>query len=153
MLQLHVVLSLIGMAAGLVVLLGMIGGNALAGWTALFLVTTVLTSVTGFFLPHDHLLPSDVVGIVSLVVLALAILARYGCRLAGAWRWIYVVTAALALYLDVFVGIVQAFEKWPFLTRLAPTQSEPPMLAAQLVVLALFVALTVLAVKRFRPAA
>ena len=118
-------------------------------WTALFLATTVLTSVTGFFFPRDQLLPSHVVGIISLVVLAVAILALYVYHLAGSWRRIYVVTAVLALYLNIFVGVVQAFLKVPFLNALAPTQTEPPFLITQLVVLALFVVLTVVAAIRF----
>jgi hypothetical protein len=115
-------------------------------------VTTVATSVTGFGFPVDHLLPSHVIGIVSLVVLAVAILARYGLRLRGAWRPVYVLCAALALYLNVFVGVVQAFLKVAALHALAPHQTEPPFLVTQLVVLALFIALAVVAAKRFRHA-
>src|SRR5438552_13960372 len=107
----HVVLSLVGIFAGLVVVFGMLGSKRLDGWTALFLATTVLTSVTGFFFPFDKILPSHIVGIISLVVLAIAILALYALHLAGAWRWIYVVSAVMALYLNVFVGVVQAFQK------------------------------------------
>jgi hypothetical protein len=117
--------------------------------TVIFLVTTVLTSVTGFGFPFDHLLPSHIVGIISLVVLAVAIPARYVFHLAGAWRWIYVVTAAVALYLNIFVLIVQLFEKVPALKALAPTQKEPPFLVVQLVVMAIFVVLTIVAAKRF----
>ena len=149
----HVVLSLIGIVAGIVVLAGMLRARRPAGWTALFLATTVLTSVTGFFFPVDHLLPSHIVGIISLVVLAIALLALYGYRLAGSWRWLYVGSAVLALYLNVFVGVVQVFQKLPVLTRLAPTQSEPPFLVAQVAVLATFVALGIRAVVRFRPMA
>jgi len=145
----HVVVSLIGIFSGVIVLCGMFRSQRLHGWTALFLATTVLTSVTGFCFPRDHLLPSHIVGIISLVVLAVAILALYGYRLAGSWRWIYVVGAGVALYLNVFVGVVQAFQKLPFLKPLAPTQSEPPFLITQFVVLALFVGLTVVAVIRF----
>jgi hypothetical protein len=145
----HVVLSLIGIVSGLIVLFGMFSANRLTDWTALFLVSTVLTSVTGFFFPRDHLLPSHIVGVISLVVLAVAILAFYGYRLAGSWRWIYVTSAGVALYLNVFVGVVQAFQKLPFLKTLAPTQSEPPFLVTQLVVLALFVGLTIGAAIRF----
>ena len=146
----HVVISLVGIGSGLVVLYGLLTGKRLDRWTAAFLATTVATSVTGFGFPFDHLLPSHKVGIISLVVLAVAILARYALHLAGAWRWIYVVCAAVALYLNVFVLIVQAFEKVPALKALAPTQSEPPFLVTQLVVLALFVVLGIFAVKRFR---
>ena len=145
----HVVLSLVGIFAGLVVVFGMLGSKRLDGWAALFLATTVLTSVTGFFFPFDKILPSHIVGIISLVVLGIAILALYALHLAGSWRWIYVVSAVLALYLNVFVGVVQAFQKLPLLASLAPTQSEPPFLITQLVVLALFVGLTIVAVIRF----
>jgi len=147
----HVVLSLVGIFAGLVVLLGMFSSKRLDGWTALFLATTVLTSVTGFFFPFDQLLPSHIVGIISLVVLAVVILARYVYRLSGPWRWIYIAGAVLALYLNVFVGVVQAFQKLPLLSSLAPTQSEPPFLIAQFVVLAIFIVLGILAVRLFRP--
>ena len=147
----HVVLSLVGIFAGLVVVFGMLGSKRLEGWTAIFLATTVLTSVTGFFFPFDKILPSHIVGIISLVVLAFAILALYALHLAGPWRWIYVVSAMLALYLNVFVGVVQAFQKVPLLASLAPTQSEPPFLIAQAVVLVIFVVLGIAAVRSFRP--
>jgi len=147
----HVVLSLVGIFAGLVVVFGMLGSKRLDGWTALFLATTVLTSVTGFFFPFDKILPSHIVGIISLVVLAIAILALYALHLAGSWRWIYVVSAIVALYLNVFVGVVQAFQKVPLLASLAPTQSEPPFLIAQAVVLVIFVVLGIAAVRSFHP--
>jgi hypothetical protein len=147
----HVALSLVGILAGAIVLFGMLNSKKLDGLTALFLATTVLTSATGFFFPSDHLLPSHIVGIISLVALAVAIVALYVYRLAGPWRWLYVSAAGLALYLNVFVGIVQAFQKLPFLRLLAPTQSEPPFLVTQVLVLAIFVALSLLAAKRFRP--
>jgi len=146
---LHVLISLVGIGSGLVVMLGFLTGKRLDGWTALFLITTVATSVTGFGFPFDHLLPSHKLGIISLVVLAIAIPARYVFHLAGAWRWIYVVTAAMALYLNVFVAVAQSFMKVPALHVLAPTQKEPPFLVAQLVVLLAFVGLTILAAKRF----
>jgi hypothetical protein len=146
----HVILSLVGICSGIVVVYGLLSGKRLDGWTALFLVSTAATSVTGFGFPFDHLLPSHIVGIISLVALAVAIVARYALHLAGAGRWMYVVGAMLALYLNVFVLIVQSFEKVPALKDLAPTQSEPPFLAAQLVILALFVVLSVFAVKKFR---
>ena len=146
----HVMISLVGIVSGFVVIFGLLAGKRLDRWTALFLTSTVVTSVTGFGFPFDHLLPSHKVGIISLVVLTVAILARHAFHLAGAWRWIYVVSAAVALYLNVFVLVVQAFEKVPALKAMAPTQSEPPFLVAQLVVLALFVALTIFALKRFR---
>ena len=149
----HVMLSLIGIATGLVVLGGMLGSRRLAGWTAVFLVTTILTSVTGFLFPITRIGPPHVLGVVSLVVLAVALLARYGQRLRGAWRWLYIVGALVALYLNVFVGVVQAFLKLPALNTLAPTQSEPPFLVAQLLVLVVFLLFGARAVSRFRPAA
>jgi hypothetical protein len=146
----HVLLSLVGIGSGLVVMAGLLGRAPLTGCTALFLITTVATSVTGFAFPVDRLLPSHVLGVLSLVVLAVAIAARYGFHLAGAWRRTYVVCAALALYLNVFVGVVQAFLEVPLLRSMAPRQTEPPFLLAQGVVLALFVLLTVAAARRFR---
>ncbi len=148
----HVVISLIGIGSGLVVLFGMLSGKRLDGWTALFLLTTALTSVSGFFFPFTHLLPSHKVGIISMVMLAVAVLARYALHLAGVWRSIYVVTAAIALYLNVFVLVAQAFMKVPALHALAPTGSEPPFLVAQVVVMVIFIVLTVFAVKKFRTA-
>jgi len=146
----HVVLSLAGIFSGLVVVYGLLSGKRLEGWTALFLVTTVATSVTGFGFPFHGFLPPHYVGVVSLVVLLVAIIARYPMHLAGAWRWIYVMTAMIALYLNVFVGVVQAFQKVPALRAIAPHQNEPPFAIAQLVVLLLFVVLAVMAEKRFR---
>ena len=145
----HVVLSLIGIVAGLVVMVGFLQADPMNGWTLTFLVTTVLTSVTGFGFPFERLLPSHKVGIISLVVLAIAIYARYAGHMAGPWRWTYVVCATLALYFNVFVLIVQAFQKIAPLKALAPKQSEPPFLVTQLVVLLLFVVLTIVAVKKF----
>jgi len=146
----HVLLSLVGIASGMIVLLGLLRGKRLDAWTALFLLSTTATSVTGFGFPFDHSLPSHIVGIVSLVVLALAIAARYLFHLAGAWRRGYVIGAAVALYLNVFVLVVQAFLKVPALKALAPTQAEPPFLVAQLLVLALFAALAIAAAIKFR---
>jgi hypothetical protein len=128
---------------------GFLTGKRLDGWTALFLITTVLTSVTGFGFPVDHLLPSHIIAILSLVILAVAISARYVFHLSGAWRSTYVVTAAIALYLNVFVLVVQTFMKVPAVHALAPTQKEPPFLIAQVVVMLIFIGLTVLAVKKF----
>jgi len=150
---LHVVLSLVGIAAGLVVLLGMLSSRRLEGWTALFLTTTVLTSVTGYFFPRDQILPSHIVGALSLVVLAIAIIALYGYRLRGAWRWIYVASAVLSLYLNVFVAVVQAFLKVPSLNALAPTQASPVFVVTQGIVLVIFVVLGVVAVRSFHPGA
>ena len=146
----HVVISLVGIGSGFVVVFGLLTGRRLRGWTALFLASTVATSVTGFGFPIVHFGAPHWVGVISLVVLAVAILARYTFRLAGAWRWIYVVGAVVALYLNVFVGVVQAFQKLPALKALAPTQSEPPFLFTQLAVTALFIALAIAAAIRFR---
>jgi hypothetical protein len=129
---------------------GLLSGTEPKRWAAVFLVTTVATSVTGFGFPVDHVLPSHVIGVVSLVTLALAIVARYGRHLRGAWRTIYVVCALLALYLNVFVGVVQAFLKVSTLHALAPQQTEPPFVVTQGAVLVLFIVLTVVASKRFR---
>jgi hypothetical protein len=148
---LHVAISLTGIFSGFVVLYGMVRGKRCAGWTAIFLATTVLTSVTGFLFPMTKLLPSHITGIISLVVLAIAIAARYGFLLQGAWRWVYVVTALIALYLNVFVGVIQSFQKLSFLQPLAPTQSEPSFLVAQLAVLVLFVAVGWVSLRRFYP--
>ena len=151
-LLLHVALSLVGIATGLVVAWGLLAARPLPGWTANFLATTVLTSVTGYFLPADRILPSHIVGAISLVLLALALAALYAYRLNGAWRWIYVSTAVAALYLNVFVLVFQAFLKVPALRALAPTQSEPAFKLTQAVVLIAFIAIGVLAVRRFHPA-
>src|SRR5213076_1010453 len=137
----HVGISLIGILSGLVILLGMLMGKRFNGWTALFLSTTVLTSVTGFFFPFHGVTPAIVVGVISLVVLAVAAFARYARNLAGAWRKTYVVTALFALYANVFVLIVQAFQKIPALKEIAPTQNDPPFKFTQLAVLIAFIAL------------
>lgn len=146
----HVVISLIGIFSGFVVLVGLLTSKPLNAWTAVFLASTLATSVTGFFFPFHGLTPAIVTGIISLVVLVVAIFARYARNLAGAWRKIYVVNAVLALYLNVFVLIVQLFLKVPALKALAPKQSEPPFAITQLVVLVLFVALAIAAAIRFR---
>ena len=146
----HTLISLAGIFSGFVVMFGLLAGKRLDGWTKWFFITTVATSVTGFGFPLHHFGAPHVVGIISLIVLAVAIYARYPRHLAGAWRWIYVVGAMIALYLNVFVGVVQAFQKVPALQALAPTQTEPPFQVTQLVVLTLFIVLTVLAVIRFR---
>lgn len=146
----HVLISVVGIGSGLVVLFGLIAGKSLEGWTALFLATTVATSVTGYGFPFHQLLPSHIVGAISLVVLAVAIAARYALHLRGAWRRVYVICALLALYLNVFVGVVQAFLKVPALKALAPRQTEPPFVVSQGIVLVLFVALTIVAAIRFR---
>ena len=145
----HVVISLLGILSGFVVIVGMFAANPLNDWTVFFLTTTVATSVTGFFFPVKRLMPSHIVGIISLVVLAAAIYARYPARLAGSWRWIYVVSAVLAQYLNFFVLIVQCFQKIPALKAIAPTQKEPPFAITQLLFLILFVVLGVVAVLKF----
>ena len=150
---LHVIISLAGIGSGFIVVYGLLNGKRLDGWTAIFLTTTVLTSVTGFLFPFEGLKPSYILAAMSLVVLAVAIWARYGARLAGAWRGTYVVTAAIALYFNCFVAVVQAFAKIPALHALAPTQKEPPFAIAQFVVLAIFVWLTWRAAKRFHAGA
>ena len=146
----HVVLSLVGIFAGLVVVGGLVAGKRLDGWTGIFLVTTVLTNVTGFGFPFVTLLPSHIVGVLSLVVLAIVILARYWKHLAGAWHGVYVVGTVLALYLNVFVLLVQQFRRLPALIVAAPTQKEPPFVVTQLLVLALFIWLGRAARRGFR---
>jgi len=151
---LHVIISLIAIVSGLVVVAGMVSANPRPGWTALFLLTTVLTSLTGFLFPIRGFTPALGTGAVSSVILVIALIALYGKHLTGAWRWIYVVAAITALYLNVLVLIVQSFQKVPFLHPLAPTQtSEPPFLIAQSVALGLFVLLGIAAVIKFRPGA
>jgi hypothetical protein len=135
----HVVLSLVGIFAGLVVAGGFVAGKRLDGWTDVFLVSTVLTNVTGFGFPFVSLLPSHIVGVISLIVLAVVIGARYWKHLAGGWHGVFVVGAVLALYLNVFVLLAQLFLRLPALIVAAPTQKEPPFLVTQLVVLALFI--------------
>jgi hypothetical protein len=149
---LHVIISLVAIASGLIVLAGMLRASKLPGWTALFLVTTVLTSVTGFMFPISGITPAVAIGLISIVILAIALMALYLKNLSGAWRWIYVVTALTALYFNVFVLIVQSFQKVPALQKLAPTQSEPPFQIAQGVTLVAALILGTLAVLRFRPA-
>ena len=146
----HVLISLAGIGSGLIVVYGLLTAKRLDGWTAIFLATTILTSLTGFLFPVEHILPSHIVGIISLVVLAVALVARYARHMERSWRWIYVVCAVLALYLNVFVAVVQSFMKIPAVHALAPTQKEPPFLIAQLAVMAIFVVIGIFAVKKFR---
>jgi hypothetical protein len=150
---LHVAISLIGIVAGLVVMFGLLSSDRRPGWTALFLVTTILTSVTGFGFPFTQLLPSHVVGIISLVLLAIAVIALYVGHLSGSWRWIYVVTAMTSLYLNIFVLVIQSFLKIGPLHALAPSNppSGPPFAIVQGVVLVLFIVIIVGAVRKFRP--
>lgn len=149
----HVVISLAAIAAGFVVLFGMIANKTLRRWTDVFLVTTVLTSVTGYLFPFTRLLPSHIVGAISLVVLAPALYAWYGARLAGRWRLVFSVTATMAFYLNFFVLVAQAFQKIPPLTALAPTQTEPPFAIAQGAFLLVFCLWGYRAARRFRAAA
>ena len=148
--KVHVVISLIGIASGLIIVFGMLAAHRFDRWTALFLLSTLATSVTGFLFPFHGVTPGIVVGIISVVVLAIAIFARYPQHLRGSWRWIYVVSAVVALYLNVFVLIAQLFQKVPQLKALAPTQSEPPFAVTQLGVLVLFVLLGIVATIKFR---
>lgn len=147
----HVLISLIAILAGFVVTFGLLTSRRLDGWTALFLIMTLLTNVTGFFFAFHGFTPAIAVGIISMLVLAIAIFARYIRELGGAWRWIFVVSAMLALYLNVFVLIVQLFQKVPSLNYWAPTQSDPPFQISQLVALVIFIIMTVIAAKKFRP--
>lgn len=145
----HVLISLAGIGSGVIVVYGLLTRNRLDGWTAFFLATTILTDLTGYLFPVEHTLPSHIVGAISLAALAGALLARYARRMEGAWRWIYVVTAMIGLYLNVFVAVVQSFLKIPAVHALAPTQKEPPFLVVQLIVMAVFVVLGVFAVRKF----
>ncbi len=149
---LHVIISLVAIATGLVVMVGILGGKRLDNWTFWFLLTTVLTSLTGFGFPFDRLLPSHIFGFISLVVLLIAIVGRYAFNMEGHWRWLYVVTAMLALWLNVFVLVVQSFMKVGFLNALAPTQAEPPFLIAEFVVLVVFIVMGIAGLRKFRPA-
>jgi hypothetical protein len=147
----HVVISVVGIISGLVVVGGLMAGARMDGWTVFFLATTVLTSVTGFGFPFTQVSPPHVVGALSLVVLAVCLAARYLKRLESGWRTTYVVTAVAALYLNVFVLVVQLFAKTPPLAQLAPTQQEAPFAVTQALVLALFVWMGWAAVRGFRP--
>jgi hypothetical protein len=151
--QLHVLLSLIGIVSGIVVALAMLAANRLPVFTSIFLATTVATSVTGFMFHFASFGPPEIIGAISLVALGIAILALYSYKLAGSWRWIYVAAAVFALYLNVFVGVVQTFQKVAFFHALAPTQTEPPFAVAQGVVLIAFIALGIAAAKKFHPSA
>jgi hypothetical protein len=150
-----VIISLIAIVSGIIVMFGLLGSKRMPGMTAIFLLFTILTSATGFLFPFEKLLPSHMIGILSLVLLATAVIALYAMKLSGPWRTIYVVTAMIALYLNVFVLIIQAFLKVPALHALAPSvpPSEPPFAAIQGIVLVLFVIAIIGAVRRFRPMA
>jgi uncharacterized protein YggT (Ycf19 family) len=146
----HVAISLAGIVSGFVVLYGLLTSQRMDGWTLVFLSTTIATSVTGFLFPFHHFTPAMGVGILSLMILAVCLYARYSRHMTGAWRWIYVVTAMMAFYLNFFVLVVQSFMKIPALNALAPTQNEPPFKITQLVVLLAFTALTIAGVVKFR---
>jgi hypothetical protein len=148
---LHVIITLIAIGSGLIVVGGMFASHKLPGTTALFLSTTALTSLTGFLFPIKSFTPALGVGIVACVIFAAALFALYKERLAGQWRWIYVITAIVSLYLNVFVLIAQSFMKVPALKALAPTGSEPPFAIAQGATLATFIVITLIAVANFRP--
>jgi hypothetical protein len=148
---LHVIISLVGIFTGFVVMTAMCLGKRANGWTGLFLFTTVLTSVTGFMFHSAKIGPPHIVGAISLVVLAVCLLALYAYHLAGAWRWIYVVTAVLAQYLNVFVGVVQAFQKIPFLNQFAPKGNEPPFAIVQGLVLLIYIVTAYIGIKKFYP--
>ena len=147
---LHVLISLVGIASGLLVVYGLLRGKRFDGATVIFLATTILTSVTGFLFPFEHLLPSHVLGVLSLIALAIAMFARYTRHLSGAWRSTYVISAVVALWFNVFVLVAQIFMKVPAAHALAPTQKEPPFLVSQLLIMVIFIGLGILAVKSFR---
>jgi hypothetical protein len=153
----HVIISLVGIAAGFVVMSGMLSSNRMPGWSALFLLLTILTSATGFLIPplvSDKLLPSHIIGALSLLLLAIACFALYGQKLSGSWRWVYVLTALLAQYFNVFVLVIQSFLKVGPLHALAPSvpPSEPPFAVAQGIVLVFFIIVIIGAIRRFHPA-
>jgi hypothetical protein len=152
----HIIISLIGIVAGIIVMFGLLGSNRMPGLTAIFLLFTILTSATGFLIPPlltETLLPSHMIGILSLLLLAIACIALYGMKLSGAWRWIYVMAAMVSLYLNVFVLVIQSFLKVPALHALAPSvpPSEPPFAIVQGIVLVFFIIVIVGAVRRYRP--
>jgi hypothetical protein len=150
----HVIISLIGIVSGIIVMFAMLGSRSTPGMTAIFLLSTILTNATGFLFPFTQLLPSHIIAILSLVLLAIACLALYGMALSGAWRWIYAMTALVSLYLNVFVLVIQSFLKIPALTALAPGNppNGPVFAVVQGVVLLFFIVTIVGAVRRFRPA-
>jgi hypothetical protein len=143
----HVVISLIGIIAGFIVIDGFLKAKRLDGWNGLFLVMTVATSVTGFLFPRTAVTPGQIVGAISLLILVIAIVARYPLHFSGPGRWLYVITAVLAQYLNFFVLVVQSFQKVGPLKELAPTQSEPPFLIAQGAALVLFVVLAIFSLR------
>jgi hypothetical protein len=146
----HTLISLVAIFTGIVVVFGMLADSRLDSWTKWFLITAVATTVTGFFFPFHGFTPAIGLGIISLPFLALTIFARYPKHLAGTWRWIYVIGAVICLYFNLFVAVVQSFEKIPALHAIAPTQIEPPFKLTQLIVLVLSILLAMVAVFRFR---
>ena len=148
---LHVLISLVGIGSGLVVLYGLLTSKRFNSWTMLFLVSTAATSLTGFLFPFKGITPGIVIGILSIVVLAGATVARYTQQMSGAWRAIYVACSLVALYFNIFVLVVQSFEKVPALRALAPTQKEAPFVVTQFLLLGAFIVLTTLTLKRFHP--
>jgi hypothetical protein len=149
LLPVHVGLSLVGIATGFVVIWGLINSKALNGLTAVFLATTLLTSLTGFLFPFHGVTPGIIIGVISTVILIVAILARYRFAMFGPWRPIYTIAAVLAQYLNFFVLIVQSFQKIPALNSLGPEPSSPVQAVAHLVALVGFIGLGVLATRRF----
>jgi hypothetical protein len=149
----HVALSLLGLLAGFITVIGLLNAKTYGGWTSLFLASTVATSMTGFLFPLHHVTPAISLGIISIGVLTLALYALYSRKLAGAWRLVFLLSAVLALYLNFFVFIVQMFLKVPWLRAVAPTQKEPPFIIAQALALALFAGISISASRRFRPPA
>jgi hypothetical protein len=149
----HVIISLIAIVAGIIVMFGLLGSSRMPGLTAIFLLFTILTSATGFLFPFEKLLPSHIIAIISLVLLAIACIALYGMKLSGAWRWIYVLTAMISLYFNVFVLVIQSFLKVPALTALAPGNppSGPAFAVIQGIVLLFFVVVIIGAMRRYRP--
>jgi hypothetical protein len=148
----HVIISLVGIASGFIVLFGLLRGSLFSRWNSLFLITTVLTSITGFGFPNTKVTPGIILGVLSLIVLAIAGLALYARHLNGAWRRTYVITAMIALYFNVFVLVAQLFEHVPAIHALAPTQTEAPFKIAQLLLLILFIAFITAAARKFRAA-
>jgi hypothetical protein len=151
----HVIISLIGIVSGIIVMFGLLGSSRMPGLTAIFLLFTILTSATGFLFPFEKLLPSHIIAIISLVLLAIACIALYGMKLSGSWRWIYVLTAMISLYFNVFVLVIQSFLKIPALTALAPGNppSGPAFAVVQGIVLLFFVVVIIGAIRRYRPMA
>src|ERR1700730_14156736 len=148
----HTVISLVGIMTGFIVVAVMLQNGPLSGWNGFFLLFTILTSVTGFFFPSKAFGPPHIVGVISLIALAVALFALYSRRLSGPWRVIYAASAVFALSLNVFVGVAQSFDKVTYLHKFAPTGSEPPFAVTQAIVLILFVLIGILAARRYHPA-